>query len=475
MAELRKLRELVESVMGQAPQFCAQLHGGLAEATFDGDKRTVQCTVIRKGWSANGVYYGSKALDQIAEALNTRAKKVFMNHMPAENLFAPRQMQDWVATVVSAEKVIESTGEETVKAVIKVHEDGPHAWVYGRMASAPSEFGPSIVGRAILKQGTAEGKTGKLVEDIVMLRSFDIVAEPAAGGKIDKVFESTLEEPPAPRKFIKEDFQALIQKMKDWEQERELRDTVWEVCSMIQGYVMDCVLGEDEMENVPVADRKAALSETLDGFKTYVMGMTFVEPKEPQETEETKKALEDKDMDIKNKNELRVAYPAIVEELITEARQGTVEKKELDTVNEELTKVKSEKEALEAQVKTLTEEKKTLATKVDGFELKEREAMKAQLIGEAKKEAKLADGDCSELFNKELVETEFKDEKSFKEAVLARCKDRADLIEATRKTAVPKTTVRGLGVLVETKKPAGDGTDAGKAPDAKGLAEGLKG
>lgn len=268
-----------------------------SEATFDEKKRTAEVTVIKKGWSKNGFYYTDRALGDIASHLSETAHKVYLNHNERSKVFEPRKVEDHVATNQSA-YVAE---DHSVKATSKFLASGPNAWLFDRVQEAPDSLGPSIVGKAVVKKGEAEGRKGNIVETVPWLHSYDMVSGPSAGGTVDTVFEAGtmyigeelttwLSEqdtvPTAPLPSLK----AKIVSIK---KEANIRDKFGDIRWTLDDMISDLVFANNDFQFMTIANRRAAVKIVLDDFALELAKVPFSDPK-PLPKKEGIKEAEDK-------------------------------------------------------------------------------------------------------------------------------------------------------------------------------------
>lgn len=162
-----------------------------------------EITVLEKGWSLNGNYYGSKVLPQLAEGCRGKAVGYF-NHGDTFN----RDPRDW--------SIVTETGSvkgNKVKANIHVFQypDGDmlkERIQYAKEKKADHLFGVSIDAFARVTEGEAEGREGTIIEEIVRLNSVDIVMIPAAGGGFNSK-ESIQESSKSIKKTHKKEYKVM--------------------------------------------------------------------------------------------------------------------------------------------------------------------------------------------------------------------------------------------------------------------------
>jgi hypothetical protein len=279
------------------------LMGDLSEAKYDAENRVAELTVIRKGWSKNGFYYGDRPLQAIAEHINGSARKVYLNHNKRSEIFEPRLVEDHVAENLGATVAADGL---TVVTKAKFFKSGPKAWVFDRMRESPESLGPSIVGKAKIRQGTAEGRKGPIVEDITYLHSYDLVSGPSAGGKVNSVAEGmapvengTHFEHIFEGVVSDEDQQFLLEALgaqavaeadtpqvtilKDRIKQKQARRDVVEKWYDLQYTFTDelgnIVLAREGYEFAAVADRKKLVTPLIEEFTTEINKMNFIAPR----------------------------------------------------------------------------------------------------------------------------------------------------------------------------------------------------
>ncbi len=167
---------LVESVAG--PKL-------LESATFDDGSRTIRdVTLITVGWSLNGRYYTPEALRGSANLFNKR--KSYLNH---EMWSYSRDMRDLCG---SFSGLYFDEAAQALKGHLRVFASTPNAWVYDLAKEDATQVGLSVVIEGQTQTGVApDGRTGPLVQSILVAHSCDVVPEPAAGGGVDTAREAT--------------------------------------------------------------------------------------------------------------------------------------------------------------------------------------------------------------------------------------------------------------------------------------------
>ena len=160
-----------------------ELSHSISEGVFERDGEDSggnDITVIEQGWSLNGHYYGSGAIDAISGHCKEKVVGYF-NHGETNG----RDPRDWAIT-------IEDGRVENAQVRAKIHifkaPDGDflrERLEYARKQRADHLFGLSIDAYAQVSEGEAEGHEGIIVENVVKLNSVDIVMVPAAKGRFN--------------------------------------------------------------------------------------------------------------------------------------------------------------------------------------------------------------------------------------------------------------------------------------------------
>jgi hypothetical protein len=470
----KKLEQILEGIeLSTDPTaniFQIQRLGGLSESTFDDEKRQVQVTVLKAGWSHNGIYYPQVVLEQISNFLNTTAKKVYMDHNK-DGVKANRKVSEWVATVESAKVV----GNE-VKALITVHEEGPDAWVYNRMKKVPSEFGPSIVGLAEVAKGTAEGISGRIAKSIRYIRSFDIVTDPAAGGTIDGVVEQTgfsdilddykeveLISESISDAIVEQTLADYMKRVKEREKVYKLREELWKILNALDNITFDLVLAKDDFQYASISDRKKLLTAALEDVGKKLLAIEFITPlpKDSVATKEGKQVIvsESKEVEITETRkvstmtieEIKRDNPGLYSQIVAEVTESLESNEHLTGLEESKKTLTTKVETLEEQVNTLDADKVKLTTEVK--ELKESlavyektatEVARDKVIDEVIKESKLAEHAVTDVFTATLKSVPYDSEKleEHKKAVSALVEDRKVMASGKSKGVVSTGSVK---------------------------------
>jgi len=194
-AAIRKLRQLYREHGWEPPESLQESDPGevlgdverLTEAVVkDGDAGKVfEVTLIRPGWSANGRYYPREVL--VAAAPLYERARVFADHPTAAELRErpERSVRDLVAWIEG----VQVAPDGSLKAELHLL-DSARSWLAPILRERPDLVGLSHHALGKTRLGQVEGRTGRIVEAITRVVSVDIVTEPAAGGRIDRLIAS---------------------------------------------------------------------------------------------------------------------------------------------------------------------------------------------------------------------------------------------------------------------------------------------
>lgn len=369
-----------------------------AKASFNRDKGNVELTVVEGGWSRNENYWTAKALETLPLAFANR-KKVYIDHQLKGS--EPRSIKDWGAQLIEIGKQ-----DNSVKSEIHLF-DKPEscAALRERIEKYPEEVGVSVDVRAKIRQGEMEGRKGQIVEEVVSARSFDFVAEPSAGGKVDKLLEARMKELPVQDMLeLTEGELAKLLKAKD---ERSKIYDLWYTLKTLLRNISGAI-GQDETA------KKKRITDALDEFKSMMLKFdpaTFMAEQiaSGKTTEEVNGEVEFKELNVLNLTQARA-------DLVTEIKELAIKEFRED---EEIDKSKKELERLQ-------EENKTMAKDLDDFKVKEAEQEKQAEIKEELEKSKLDKRLITEQFVKDLMAAETKEDRD------AKIKDRMELVSTVK-------------------------------------------
>lgn len=148
---------------------------------------SISLKLIEPGWGSSG-YYGRPVLERDIPRIFPAGTHMYWNHPTAtEDMERPEGDLRNLAAVIISDPIFLENGPE-----------GPGMYADSRPFSGYAEtideigehIGVSIRGMGRHTTGEAEGKTGRIVTEIVAGKSVDFVTAPGAGGAIVQIFES---------------------------------------------------------------------------------------------------------------------------------------------------------------------------------------------------------------------------------------------------------------------------------------------
>ena len=149
----------------------------------DGKGKRLEAILIESGWSKNGNYYSNEVAESVADHV-LESKKLYMDHDLSQSGL-PRSLKEVAAIAVESRKE-----DGKAIAIIEMTENPQTAWLYELAKKFPQEIGVSIDARAKVQEGEVEGKSGRIVENILKLNSVDFVTTPSAGGEVTRIAAS---------------------------------------------------------------------------------------------------------------------------------------------------------------------------------------------------------------------------------------------------------------------------------------------
>lgn len=187
MSDLIELRESADS--GNDDNGRVPLHEQftpLAERAVRSDG-TVGLRLIGPGWGTSG-YYGRDVLERDIPRVFPAGTHMFWNHpTPTEEMERPEGDLRNLAAVIVSDPVWLDDGPAGPGMYA---ESRPFAGYAQTIDEIGEHIGVSIRGLGRHAIGTAEGREGRIVQEIVAGKSIDFVTAPGAGGAVIKVFES---------------------------------------------------------------------------------------------------------------------------------------------------------------------------------------------------------------------------------------------------------------------------------------------
>jgi hypothetical protein len=148
---------------------------------------TIPIKVIKPGWGSTG-YYPAEVLERDGPKVFTPGVQMFWDHAtPTEEAERPEGSLNDLAAVLTTPARWDGNGPEGpgLYADAKVFE----AYQAPVNNLAP-HIGVSIRAFGKAAQGTAEGRQGRIIQEITSVSSIDFVTKPGAGGRIVEMFEA---------------------------------------------------------------------------------------------------------------------------------------------------------------------------------------------------------------------------------------------------------------------------------------------
>lgn len=429
----------------------------LVEAEIDEKNRNVLIKVIEQGWSKNGNYYDNKIVESFTGHLLEK-KKMYANHLRIQNQadYIGRDIHDWAA------QISESYYKDGA-TYAKIHVFESEEWLFERIRKCPEEIGVSIDARAMIREGTIEGKTGRIVQEIIKFNSADFVLNAAAKGKVLRLVAGM----PDDLKDV-DDPNIIYEAIKSM---GEFVNSEYKKFSRLtDGFYsyLWYLMGQLDRSNVSEDDMKKALNKGFNDFKKEMLNLDFAKVymyeaiqehgkdkideilKELSESNDNKnvnnnikKNIEEGET-VMDMNQLKKDSPELVKQL----KDEFVKEMEKDG---ELVTVKEENKQLKDSAKTVETDMAKLKTENDEFKVAEKVVEKGKLVDKKLEESKIGKDYITDEFRATLMgltETEDIDKN---------IKDRKDLIAK----ASGDGKIKGVG---ETKE---KGTKEVKDPDAK--------
>lgn len=429
----------------------------LVEAEIDEKNRNVLIKVIEQGWSKNGNYYDNKIVESFTGHLLEK-KKMYANHLRIQNQadYIGRDIHDWAA------QISESYYKDGA-TYAKIHVFESEEWLFERIRKCPEEIGVSIDARAMIREGTIEGKTGRIVQEIIKFNSADFVLNAAAKGKVLRLVAGM----PDDLKDV-DDPNIIYEAIKSM---GEFVNSEYKKFSRLtDGFYsyLWYLMGQLDRSNVSEDDMKKALNKGFNDFKKEMLNLDFAKVymyeaiqehgkdkideilKELSESNDNKnvnnnikKNIEEGET-VMDMNQLKKDSPELVKQL----KDEFVKEMEKDG---ELVTVKEENKQLKDSAKTVETDMAKLKTENDEFKVAEKVVEKGKLVDKKLEESKIGKDYITDEFRATLMgltETEDIDKN---------IKDRKDLIAK----ASGDGKIKGVG---ETKE---KGTKEVKDLDAK--------
>ena len=159
----------------------------LKEVAHVGEGGSFRMKIIQAGWGSSG-YYPADVLKRDGPKVFRAGTQMFMDHptLTGEKELPERSVRD-LAGVLTSDAAWDKAGllGPGLYASARVYPDW--AWT---VESKAQDIGVSIYAYGRAKDGEAEGRKGKILEELTAARSIDFVTVPGAGGRILPLYEA---------------------------------------------------------------------------------------------------------------------------------------------------------------------------------------------------------------------------------------------------------------------------------------------
>jgi hypothetical protein len=158
-----------------------------AAALREGAKGLSRVRVIKPGWGSSG-YYPAEVLERDGPSVLKAGTQMFWDHPTiAEEAERPEGSLRNLAGHLVSDAVYEPAGPAGPGLYADVRISGGFQEAVSDLVN---EIGLSIRGAGKVKRGTAEGRSGPIVERLAGVRSVDFVTKAGAGGQVVQLFEA---------------------------------------------------------------------------------------------------------------------------------------------------------------------------------------------------------------------------------------------------------------------------------------------
>lgn len=151
------------------------------------DDGSVSLKLIAPGWGSTG-FYAPDVLERDGPVVFKAGTKMFWDHSTlTEDWERPERSLRDLAAVLTTDSAWDAAGPEGAGLYADANVFAPYRETLNEIA--PS-IGVSIVAYGKAENGTAEGKSGQIIKELVAADSVDFVTTPGAGGKVLSLFEA---------------------------------------------------------------------------------------------------------------------------------------------------------------------------------------------------------------------------------------------------------------------------------------------
>ncbi len=396
----------------------------ISESDFDSETKRAKVTLIQAGWSKNMNFYSPTILEQLVPFIKAQPK-IFINHEEIGRFGLG--LDRWGATVETVNFVRDGK-KSRIEAILNFEGALQGEKMMNAVIHQPKEVGLSINTIAQVSQGTREGKTGRIIEKWVRYHSTDFVHGPSAGGKVQAVFASEMDEELSLMATLIESLQGLSDR---FEVSKE-RDNFFTLMFLLERLIVETSRTSDVSDKDKKEHINQLVNEFADKLGTIDLNRAFPPFNEIGEA----KNEEATDMEGVAKITLAVLEqenPSLVQAITDravealESGRAVIEMKEdLTVTKESLTKVEGELEQTsnklketEGKLEVSEKAKADAEVKLAKFEETTAREEKTEMITAAINDSKYPGGaeKYPEFYKEQLFEMETEDD--IKEAIEA--------------------------------------------------------
>jgi len=168
---------------------------------------TISLKLIQPGWGSSG-YYPRNVLERDIPKVFPAGTKMYWNHAtPTEEMERPEGDLRNLAAVTVSDPIWLDGGPNGPGMYAEARPFTGYAETIDEIGS---HIGVSIRGMGQHTTGEAEGKSGRIIQEIVAGKSVDFVTEPGAGGAVVSIFESAPNAGKLPDPTIPKDVETFL-------------------------------------------------------------------------------------------------------------------------------------------------------------------------------------------------------------------------------------------------------------------------
>lgn len=337
--------------------------GRLTQGKIDRERGVIEGTAIITSHSSNGTnhkrVYSDRALQQIAKM--SEGLPAFANHVPADQAFKPRDVREIIGRHHNVKFLKGADGVGRVMSDLHIVEHH-QPWVFSLADRMGDMVGNSLVSKGTVKM---EGDT-EVVDDILQVRSADLVSDPASTkGLFEAAGSPTYED------FIAIDravFLALAEAKHAPVARLHFPKAKWPTVADAQAWAKAHGFDESQVDATGDAFVLQQAADLTEGSRTIVLTEAHDRPVSAEVIQEEETV--DITSILKDLKDTPEHLKVVTEHF------GFVAKADATKLQESVTSLTTERDGL-------VKERDGLKVKVDGFEAKEAAAVKRTKLVEA--------------------------------------------------------------------------------------------